>query len=103
MFDKTIDDWKRKVTDVTGELDTSHSECRQNSAEVYRLKTQLEESNDCTESVRRENKNLAEEIHDLSDQLTDGGRSVHELDKARKRLELEKEELQVRVDGIEKR
>ena len=38
---------------------------------------------------------LVDEIHDLTDQLTDGGRSVHELEKARKRLEMEKEELQV--------
>jgi len=40
---------------------------------------------------------LPDEIHDLTDQLSDGGRSVHELEKARKRLEMEKEELQVRV------
>lgn len=100
MFDKTIDEWKRKVNDVSSELDNSHAECRQNSAELYRLKTQLEESNDVNDSVRRDNKNLADEIHDLSDQLTDGGRSVHELDKARKRLELEKEELQVYINYI---
>jgi len=29
----------------------------------------------------RENKNLADEIKDLLDQLGDGGRSIHELDK----------------------
>merc|ERR1712192_115181 len=43
--------------------------------------------------VRRENKNLAEEIKDLRDQSPDGGRSIHELDKQRRRLEVEKEEL----------
>jgi myosin heavy chain 6/7 len=31
---------------------------------------------------------------DLLDQLGDGGRSIHELDKQRRRLEIEKEELQ---------
>ena len=31
--------------------------------------------------VKRENKNLAEEIKDLLDQLGEGGRSIHELDK----------------------
>ena len=43
----------------------------------------------------RENKNLADEVKDLLDQLGDGGRSIHELDKQRRRLEVEKEELQV--------
>ena len=31
--------------------------------------------------MKRENKNLAEEIKDLLDQLGEGGRSIHELDK----------------------
>ena len=47
------------------------------------------------EALRRENKNLAQELKDLTDQLGEGGRSVHELQKIRRRLELEKDELQV--------
>merc|ERR1712200_193632 len=39
--------------------------------------------------VKRENKNLADEIKDLLDQLGDGGRSIHDLDKQRRRLEQE--------------
>ena len=42
-----------------------------------------------------------DEIHDLTDQLSDGGRSVHELEKARRRLELEKEELQSALEEAE--
>ena len=44
---------------------------------------------------------LTEEIHDLTSQLGEGGRSVHEMDKARKRLELEKEELQSALEEAE--
>ena len=44
---------------------------------------------------------LSDEIHDLTDQLSDGGRSVHESEKARKRLELEKEELQAALEEAE--
>ncbi len=44
---------------------------------------------------------FVEEIRDLSDQLSDGGRNVHELDKARKRLQLEKEELQTALEDAE--
>merc|ERR1712007_233897 len=51
--------------------------------------------------VKRENKNLADEIKDLLDQLGDGGRSIHELDKQRRRLEVEKEELQSALEEAE--
>merc|ERR1719508_186831 len=34
---------------------------------------------------KRENKNLADEIKDLLDQLGEGGRSIHDLDKQRRR------------------
>jgi myosin protein heavy chain len=53
------------------------------------------------EALRRENKNLAQEIKDLSDQLNDGGRSAHEMQKTVRRLEIEKEELQGGLDTAE--
>merc|ERR1712112_640316 len=46
------------------------------------------------EEVRRENKALSNEIKDIMDQITEGGRSIHEIEKIRKRLEAEKLELQ---------
>merc|ERR1719381_58707 len=49
----------------------------------------------------RENKNLADEIKDLLDQLGEGGRSIHDLDKQRRRLEQEKEELQAALEEAE--
>merc|ERR1712134_114792 len=51
--------------------------------------------------VKRENKNLADEIKDLLDHLGDGGRSIHDLDKQRRRLEQEKEELQAALEEAE--
>ena len=45
--------------------------------------------------MKRENRNVTQEIKDLSDQLGEGGRSIHEMQKVLRRLELEKEELQV--------
>ena len=47
------------------------------------------------------NGEFADEIHDLTDQLGEGGRNVHEMDKARRRLELEKEELQAALEEAE--
>jgi len=100
-FDKTIGEWQSKCNDLQSELDNAQKEARGYSAELFRVKAQVEEAHDSVEALRRENKNLADEIHDLTDQLGEGGRSTHELDKARKRLEMEKEELQSALEEAE--
>merc|ERR1711915_419866 len=93
-FEKVVDEWKVKAEDLMSELEACRSESRNYSSEVFRMKAAYDETNDQLDIVRRENKNLADEVKDLLDQLGDGGRSIHELDKQRRRLELEKEELQ---------
>jgi predicted nuclease with TOPRIM domain len=70
-----------KCEGITAELETSQKESRQYSAEVFRLKSQYQESQDSIEGVRHENKALAEEIRDLCEQLSSGGKSAHELEK----------------------
>lgn len=44
---------------------------------------------------------LSVEIRDVTEQMTEGGRSVHEVDKARRRLEMEKQELQAALEEAE--
>merc|ERR1712209_43985 len=100
-FDKTVDEWKRKVADMQHELEQANAESRGNAAEVFKIRAQIDESHDSVEALRRDNKNLSDEIHDLTDQLSDGGRSVHELEKSRKRLEMEKDELQSALEEAE--
>merc|ERR1712152_90287 len=46
------------------------------------------------DDVRRENRALSDEIKDLMEQISEGGRSIHEIEKQRKRLEAEKNELE---------
>ena len=41
------------------------------------------------------------EIRDITEQMTEGGRGVHEVDKARRRLEMEKQELQAALEEAE--
>merc|ERR1719412_2548982 len=53
------------------------------------------------DEVRRENKTLSNEIKDILDQITEGGRSIHEIDKIRKRLEAEKMELEAALSEAE--
>merc|ERR1711884_275609 len=100
-FDKVVGEWKAKADDLMAELDACNSECRNFNAERFRLKAALDEATEQLDIVRRENKNLADEVKDLLDQLGDGGRSIHELDKQRRRLEAEKEELQAALEEAE--
>merc|ERR1712228_991303 len=76
-------------------------EGRNYSSELFRLKAANEEAIEQLDIVKRENKNLADEIKDLLDQLGEGGRSIHDLDKQRRRLEQEKEELQAALEEAE--
>ncbi|XP_050298488.1 myosin heavy chain, muscle isoform X29 [Anthonomus grandis grandis] len=100
-FDKIIGEWKLKVDDLAAELDASQKECRNYSTELFRLKGAYEEGQEQLEAVRRENKNLADEVKDLLDQIGEGGRNIHEVEKARKRLEAEKDELQAALEEAE--
>merc|ERR1712170_61382 len=69
--------------------------------ELFRVKNAYDESILQLEEVRRENKSLSHEIKDIMDQITEGGRSIHEIDKIRKRLEAEKMELQSALEEAE--
>merc|ERR1712048_759981 len=90
-----------KVDDLGSEIEAGQRESRNYNSELFRLKAAWDETSEQLDIVKRENKNLADEIKDLLDQLGDGGRSIHELDKQRRRLEVEKEELQAALEEAE--
>merc|ERR1711902_322860 len=100
-FDKVLGEWQAKASDVTAEVEASQTEGRNYSSELFRLKAAQEEAVEHLDIVKRENKNLADEIKDLLDQLGEGGRSIHDLDKQRRNLEQEKEELQTALEEAE--
>ena len=83
-----MDEWRLKCEDLSTELESSQRECRNCSSELFRLRAAWDETVEQLDSVRRENKNLADEIKDLLYQLGEGGRSIHELDKQRRRLQV---------------
>merc|ERR1712098_641248 len=83
------------------DLDVSQKETRNASSELFRIKRAYEESVAQLDEVRRENKCLSNEIKDIMDQISEGGRSIHEIDKIRKRLEAEKLELQAALEEAE--
>merc|ERR1719369_2366803 len=80
-FDRVIGDYKVKVDQLAAELDASQKECRQYSTEHFRMKAMYEENFEHLDSVRKENKVLADEIKDLMEQISEGGRSLHEIEK----------------------
>merc|ERR1711982_27845 len=100
-FDKVLGEWQSKAADLQAEINASQDEGRNYSSELFRLKAAQQESIEQLDIVKRENKNLADEIKDLLDQLGEGGRSIHDLDKQRRRLETEKEELQAALEEAE--
>merc|ERR1719462_1189555 len=87
--DKVIGEWKGKVDRLSFDLDVSQKETRNASSELFKVKSAYEETMLQPEEVRRENKTLSNEIKDIMDQISEGGRSIHEIDKIRKRLEAE--------------
>merc|ERR1719384_1893413 len=100
-FDRIVAEWKKKVDNLTMDLDVSQMECRNASSEVFKIKNAYEESVLQLDEVRRENKTLSNEIKDIMDQISEGGRSIHEIDKIRKRLSAEKLELQAALEEAE--
>merc|ERR1712020_190004 len=85
-FDKVLGEWQSKAADVSAEVAASQDEGRNYTSELFRLKAAQDEALEQLDIVKRENKNLADEIKDLLDQLGEGGRSIHDLDKQRRRL-----------------
>ncbi|KAL4658223.1 myosin-16-like [Arapaima gigas] len=100
-FDKMIAEWSQKCEELQLELDNSQKECRSYMTEVYKLKSAYEESLDQLETVKKDNKTLTDEIKDLVEQLGEGGKSIHELQKIKKKLEIEKDEFQVALEEAE--
>merc|ERR1719229_1064763 len=100
-YDKVIGEWKIKVDSLSRDLDNSQKETRNISSDLFKVKSAYEECVIQLDEVRRENKTLSNEIKDIMDQISEGGRSIHEIDKIRKRLEAEKMELQSALEEAE--
>jgi len=100
-FDKVVVEWKNKIDALQAELDQCQIECRGYSTELFKAKTIFEATQQMLDAVRKENKNLSNEIKDIMDQIGEGGRNIHEIDKVRKRLENEKLELQAALEEAE--
>ncbi|XP_061115074.1 myosin-7-like [Conger conger] len=100
-FDKVLSEWKQKYEGTQSELELSQKEARSLSTELLKLKNAYEETLDHLETANRENKNLQDEIVDLLDQISEGRKNVHELEKLKKALDAEKSEIQLALEEAE--
>uniref|UniRef100_A0A667ZWD4 Myosin, heavy chain b n=1 Tax=Myripristis murdjan TaxID=586833 RepID=A0A667ZWD4_9TELE len=100
-FDKVLAEWKQKYEEGQAELEGAQKEARSMSTELFKVKNSYEEALDQLETLKRENKNLQQEISDLTEQIGETGKSIHELEKAKKTVETEKAELQTALEEAE--
>ncbi|XP_072259362.1 myosin-3-like [Pyxicephalus adspersus] len=100
-FDKILAEWRQKYEESQSELESSLKESRSLSTELFKIKNSYEETLDQLETIKRENKNLQQEITDLTEQVATSGKTIHELEKAKKQVELEKSEMQASLEEAE--
>merc|ERR1719494_719044 len=101
QFDRIVTEWKCKVDGLAMDLDNAQKETRNASSDLFKVKNAYDEAVLQLDEVRRENKNLSNEIKDIMDQISEGGRSIHEIDKICKRLDAEKMELEAALSEAE--
>ncbi|KAM7410734.1 hypothetical protein PAMA_020939 [Pampus argenteus] len=100
-FDKLLSEWKLRFDDSQSDLETTQKESRSLSTELFKLKNCYEEALDHLETVKRENRNLQEEILDLTEQISHGGKTIHELERTKKILDVEKSDIRAALEEAE--
>ncbi|MBN3270984.1 MYSS protein, partial [Polyodon spathula] len=100
-FDKVLAEWKQKFEEGQAELEAALKEARSLGTELFKMKNSYEETLDNLETLKRENKNLQQEISDLTEQIGEGGKAIHELEKSKKQTETEKSEIQTALEEAE--
>ncbi|GAB1287116.1 Myosin-7 [Apodemus speciosus] len=100
-LERALEERRRQEEEMQRELEAAQREARGLGTELFRLRHSHEEALEALETLKRENKNLQEEISDLTDQVSLGGKSIQELEKAKKALEGEKSELQAALEEAE--
>ncbi|KAM4716540.1 myosin-4-like [Anableps anableps] len=100
-FDKVVAEWKQKYEEGQAELESALKEVRSLGTENFKMKNAFEECLEQLETLKRENKNLQQEIMDLTEQQGEMGKTLHELEKSKKQAEQEKLEAQAALEEAE--
>ncbi|KAG7239804.1 hypothetical protein INR49_028392 [Caranx melampygus] len=89
-FDKILSEWKQKYEESQAELEGSLKESHSLSNEIFKVKNSYEEALE-----------HLEEISDVTQQLGENGKAIHELEKTKKQTETEKTEIQTALEEAE--
>nr|XP_057941161.1 myosin-7B-like [Doryrhamphus excisus] len=100
-LDKMLGEWKLKLEDTQSDLEASQKESRNLSTELFKLKNLYEEALDHLETVKRENKNLQDEILDLTEQISHSGKTIYELERMKKVLDVQKSDIKAALEEAE--
>ncbi|KAM6118942.1 LOW QUALITY PROTEIN: myosin-3-like [Phoenicopterus ruber ruber] len=100
-FDKVVAEWKGKYEESHLEQEALSKESRLLNTELFKVKNAYEETLDQLETIERENKTLKQEIADLTGQITEIGKMIRDLEKAKKQAEVEKSELRLALEEAE--
>lgn len=99
--DQQINEWKLKCDEIQAELEKSQKDARNFSAEVLKMRGANEDIAEKYEALKKENKALAAELGSVNEQLSEGGKGTVELEKLRRKLTTENEELTLALEEAE--
>merc|ERR1712050_430297 len=100
-FDKDMAAQASKYEECYAELEAAQKDYRNLQTDQMKLKHAYDESQDAYAALKKEWKNLHDENQELADQLSTGGKSLHEISKARKKAEADADEMKVALDEAE--
>ncbi|XP_061866606.1 myosin-3-like [Colius striatus] len=100
-FDKVVAEWKGKYEESQLEREALSKESCSLNTELFKVKNAYEETLDQLETINRENKTLKRELADLTEQITENGKMIRDLEKAKKQTEVEKSELRLALEEAE--
>ncbi|XP_054026538.1 myosin-3-like [Dryobates pubescens] len=100
-YDKVVAEWKGKYEESQLEREALSKESHSLHSELFKVKSAWEDSLEQLETARRENKTLKQEITDLTEQVTEKGKMIRDLEKAKKQAEGEKSQLQLALEEAE--
>ncbi|XP_012883976.1 PREDICTED: myosin-15 [Dipodomys ordii] len=99
--DSALGDWKQKEEELQALLAASQKEARALNTEILKLRHAYEESIEGQETLRRENKNLQEQLAGLTNQVKEVTKDLSKMEKVKKLIEQEKIEAQVILEETE--
>jgi len=100
-FDKDMAAANAKYEEVFADLEATQKNYRNLQTEQYKLKESYDEGVDQYDALKKEYKNLYEENQELADQLSTGGKSLYEVQKAKKKAEADYDDVKSAYDELE--